>query len=373
MGKRDVEASEVTVSIVGGGSVATSWCYHFVQELATHPERARGLAACAGFGAICGSSVATSATFAKVAYPPMRRYGYSPSLAAGSIAAGGTLGILIPPSVIMVLYGIMTETSIGKLFAAGLIPGLIAVVLFCVAISVATRLNPSLCPPGGQKASLQERLNALGKVWPVASLFAVVMGGLYAGFFTATEGASIGAAGAIVIALLRRALTRPIMVKIAVESARTTAMMFMLLIGALIFANFINYTTLPNDLRDMVVGMGASPIVVMLGILGIYVLLGAAMEEVSMILLTVPVFFPLVTQLGFDPIWFGIVIVNVVMIGMVSPPVGLNIFVVQNLLPQVGTKQLFIGVIPFVIALCILPLALIIFPQIVLWLPSFVR
>ena len=331
------------------------------------------VAACAGFGAICGSSVATSATFARVAYPSMRRYGYSDSLAAGTIAAGGTLGILIPPSVLMILYGIMTETSIGKLFAAGIIPGLVAFLLFCAAIAIATRLNPALCPEVGEKATPRERLVALAKVWPVASLFLLVMGGIYIGLFTTTEGASVGAAGAVLIALLRGVLTPKVMVEVAVESGRTTAMMFMLLIGAMIFANFVNYTTLPNDLRDVVVGVGASPFLVMVGIIVVYIVLGAAMEEVSMILLTVPVFFPLVTKLGFDPIWFGIVIVNVVMIGMVSPPVGLNIFVVKNLLPQVTTKQLFQGVIPFVIALCILPLLLMAFPQLVLWLPSFVK
>ncbi|QHE78660.1 TRAP transporter large permease [Hydrogenophaga sp. PBL-H3] len=330
------------------------------------------VAACAGFGAICGSSVATSATFARVAYQPMMKFNYQDSMAAGTIAAGGTLGILIPPSVIMVLYGIMTETSIGKLFAAGLLPGLLAVVLFCIAIYVTSRFNPAACPSGA-RSSWPERLKAAYKVWPVMVLFLVVMGGIYGGLFTATEGAAIGATGGLILALSRRVLSWSVLVEVVTESARTTAMMFMLLIGALIFANFINYTSLPSDLVDIVTATGVSPLTAMLTILAIYIVLGAAMEEVSMILLTVPVFFPLIVKLGFDPVWFGVIIVSVVMLGMVSPPVGMNIFVVRNLLPQVKTTALFRGVMPFVVVLCLLPLILLVFPQLATWLPSFVK
>lgn len=329
-------------------------------------------AACAGFGAVCGSSVATSATFAKVAYPSMKRFGYSDALAAGTIAAGGTLGILIPPSVIMVLYGIMTETSVAKLFAGGILPGIVALLLLWGAVYVCGRFNPRACP-AGDRSTWSVRLSAVRRVWPVATLFFVVMGGIYGGLFTATEGAAIGAAGAMVLALARRAITWNALVEVVMESARTTAMLFLLLIGALIFANFVNYTTMPGDLRNFVSEAGLSPTLVIAAILLVYVILGAAMEEVSMILLTVPVFFPLVVDLGFDPVWFGVIIVSVVMLGMISPPVGLNIFVVRSLLPGVSLSTLFGGVMPFVFAVALLPFVLLLFPSLATWLPSFMK
>ena len=281
--------------------------------------------ACAGFGAICGSSIATAATFTKVSYPSMRRYGYSDALAAGSIAAGGTLGILIPPSVIMVIYGIMTETSIGKLFIAGIVPGLIATVLLCLAVVWITRRDPAAGPPA-EPSSWAERSAALKYVWPVIMLFVLVIGGIYVGAFTATEGAGIGAGGAFLFALSRRALTWRVLFEVLVESARTTSMLFMILIGALLFASFVNYTTMPGDLKAFVSLFNATPWLVIVAICAIYVILGTAMEELSMILLTVPLFFPVVTSLGYDPIWFGIIVVIVVQIGLISPPVGMNIF-----------------------------------------------
>lgn len=329
--------------------------------------------ACAGFGAICGSSVATSATFARVAYDPMRHFQYERGLAAGTIAAGGTLGILIPPSVVLVLYAIMTDTSIGKLFAAGLIPGLVTTVLFCLAIYIVGLIRPSACPAATNAASWSDRLRALRKVWPVAVLFILVMGGIYLGVFTATEGAAVGAAGGFLLALLRKALALPVLVEVVAESARTTAMIFMLLIGAIIFSNFINLTTMPKDLLSLTSFFKESPASVIVAIIVIYIILGTVMEEVSMMLLTVPMFFPIVVATGFDPIWFGVIIVNIVMLGMISPPVGMNIFVVRSLLPEVSTIELFRGVIPFVIALCILPIILILFPQLATWLPSFVK
>jgi tripartite ATP-independent transporter DctM subunit len=329
-------------------------------------------AACAGFGAVCGSSVATSATFTKVAYPSMKKFGYSDGLAAGTIAAGGTLGILIPPSVIMVLYGIMTETSIAKLFAAGLLPGVVVLLLLWGAVYICGRLNPTGCP-AGLRSDWAVRLRAVRRVWPVATLFLVVMGGIYGGLFTATEGAAVGAAGAMALALMRRAINWSVLVDVVMESARTTAMLFLLLIGALIFANFVNYTTMPGDLKSFVSEAGFSPTFVIVAILVVYVVLGAAMEEVSMILLTVPVFFPLVVQLGFDPVWFGVIVVSVVMLGMISPPVGLNIFVVRSLLPSVSLSTLFQGVMPFVFAVAALPFILLVFPALATWLPSFMK
>jgi tripartite ATP-independent transporter DctM subunit len=328
--------------------------------------------ACAGFGAICGSSIATAATFTKVSYPSMRRYGYSDRLAAGSIAAGGTLGILIPPSVIMVIYGILTETSIGKLFIAGVIPGLIATLLLCLAVVWITRRDPAAGPPA-EPHSWAECLESLKHIWPVIALFVLVIGGIYVGAFTATEGAGIGAGGAFLFALARRALTWRVLFEVLIESARTTSMLFMILIGALLFANFVNYTTMPADLKSFVNLFQATPWLVVVAICVIYVVLGTAMEELSMILLTVPLFFPVVTSLGYDPIWFGIVIVIVVQIGLISPPVGMNIFVVKNLLRHISIGTVFRGVTPFTVAQVVLLALIVAFPVLATWLPSYMK
>jgi C4-dicarboxylate transporter DctM subunit len=328
--------------------------------------------ACAGFGAICGSSIATAATMVKVAYPSMNEHGYSDELAAGSIAAGGTLGILIPPSTIMVIYGIMTDTSIGKLFAAGVLPGLVAVVLLCAAVQYITWRDPA-AGPHAERATWAARLTAIKDVWAVAALFIVVMGGIYGGVFTATEGAGIGATGAFLFALARRVLSFTALVGVLVESARTTAMLFVILVGALIFANFVNYTTMPGDLKAFVTQYRIHPMTVMIAICVIYVVLGTAMEELSMILLTVPVFFPLVVGLGFDPVWFGIIIVVVVQIGLISPPVGMNMFVVKSMLPRISTATIFRGVTPFVVAEVALLAILVAFPWISLVLPRLMK
>jgi C4-dicarboxylate transporter, DctM subunit len=317
--------------------------------------------ACAGFGAICGSSVATAATMAKVAYPAMKKIGYNDALSTGAIAAGGTLGILIPPSTIMVIYGIMTETNIGKLFAAGVIPGILAVLLLCGAVQWICIKDPD-AGPRGVKTGWGERWIAFKGVWAVAALFALVMGGIYGGVF--------GAFGALMFAWARKTLTWSNLFQSLVESARTTAMLFTILIGALMFAEFVNYTSMPNDLKTWVLSLGLSPIWVIAAICAIYVLLGTAMEELSMILLTVPIFFPLVTALGFDPIWFGILIVVVVEIGLISPPVGMNLFVLNSLLPEVPTQKIFKGVMPFMVADVIRLGILIAFPILSLWLPG---
>lgn len=324
--------------------------------------------ACAGFGAICGSSIATTATMARVAMPEMQRFGYKDSFAAGAIAAGGTLGILIPPSVIMVLYGIMTEQSIGALFAAGVLPGLLATALYMLAAAAVTWVDPSLGPPG-ERSAWRARMQALRGVWSVLALFGVVMGGMYGGWFTATEAAGIGAAGAFLFACARKSLSWSEARDLLVQTARTTAMLFMILIGASVFANFVNFTSMPADLMQFVGQFQIHPLAVIVAICAIYVILGSAMEELSMILLTVPIFFPLVVHLGFDPIWFGVLIVCVVEIGMISPPVGMNVFVLRSVLPNVPTATIWRGVTPF-LAADILRLALLIaFPAISIWLP----
>ena len=328
--------------------------------------------ACAGFGAICGSSIATAATMAKVAYPSMKKLGYSDALSTGSIAAGGTLGILIPPSTILVIYGIITETNIGKLFAAGILPGILATILLCLAVAWTTWRDPA-AGPRGERASWGERLAAFKGVWAVVALFVVVMGGIYGGVFTATEGAAMGAFGAMVFAYARRALTWKSLFASLVESARTTAMIFMILIGALVFAEFVNITTMPKDLTDFVSRFQLHPIAVVAAIMVIYVILGTAMEELSMILLTLPVFFPIIVNLGFDPVWFGILIVVVVEIGLISPPVGMNLFVLSTLLPEVPTRTVFRGVMPFIVVDCIRLAILVMFPAISLYLPSLMK
>jgi len=346
--------------------------YRAAYTLVGHFRGGLGMAtvmACAGFGSVCGSSIATAATMTKVAYPSMKDHGYSGQLAAGAIAAGGTLGILIPPSTILVIYGLVTETSIGKLFAAGMLPGLLAVLMMCLTISFITWRDPS-AGPAAERSSWAKRFDAMKDVWAVAVLFVIVMGGIYGGVFTTTEGAGIGAFGAFIIALLRQSLNVSVTLDILVESARTTGMLFMILVGALVFANFVNFTTLPSDLKNLVSTHNISPVAVMIAICAIYIVLGAAMEELSMVLLTLPVFFPLVVSLGFDPVWFGIVIVLVVMIGLISPPVGMNMFVVRNMLPELSTATIFKGVMPFVYTLVVVLALLVAFPQIALFLPQ---
>lgn len=330
------------------------------------------IVASGGFGSVCGSSIATAATFCKVAYPSMRRYGYSDALAAGSIAAGGTLGILIPPSVIMVIYAIMTESHVGKLFIAGILPGIICVGLLCLAVAWTTWRDPSAGPPAA-RASWANRVEAMKRVWPVVGLFVTVIGGIYGGLFTATEGAGAGAGAALLIALARRALTFRVLVDALVESMQTTAMIFMILIGALLFANFVNYTTMPSDLKDFVMQFDARPWMVVSAICAIYVILGSAMEELSMVLLTVPLFFPVVVGLGYDPLWFGVIIVIVVQVGLISPPVGMNIFVVRSLLRHVTIGVVFRGVWPFTTALVVMMAVMVAFPALATYLPQFMR
>jgi len=302
----------------------------------------------------------------------MRDHEYSDELSVGAIAAGGTLGILIPPSTIMVIYGIMTETSIGKLFAAGILPGIVAVALLCLSVQYICWRDPK-AGPRAERTSWRERFVALREVWAVVVLFIVVMGGIYGGVFTATEGAGIGAFGAFCFALARRVLDFKGLLQVLVDSARTTAMLFMILVGALVFANFVNYTSMPNDLKDFVGRYQISPMTVVVAICAIYVVLGTAMEELSMILLTVPVFFPLIVHLGFDPVWFGILIVVVVQIGLISPPVGMNMFVVKSMLPGVSTATIFRGVTPFVVATVVLLGVLVAFPSISLILPQLMK
>jgi tripartite ATP-independent transporter DctM subunit len=328
--------------------------------------------ACAGFGAICGSSIATAATMSKVAFPSMKKLGYADYLSAGVIAAGGTLGIMIPPSTILVIYGIVTETHIGKLFAAGVLPGLLCAAMMMGAVAFITWRDPS-AGPAGERCSWRDRWVAVRGIWGVALLVVLVLGGIYGGVFTATEGAGIGASGAFFFALARGTLSARAVFEILVESARTTAMLFTILIAAMMFANFVNFTTMPGDLKDWILHLGLPPLAIVGAMMFIYVVLGTIMEELSMVLLTIPVFFPIVVQIGFDPVWFGVLIVLVVQIGLISPPVGMNLFVLNSLLKDVALVQIFRGVWMFVAALVLALVVVLEFQSIALWLPGFMK
>ncbi len=325
--------------------------------------------ACGAFSAICGSSLATVATMSKISMPPMRKFGYSDALATASIAAGGTLGILIPPSVILVIYGIMTQQSIRELFAAGLVPGLLGVLLYLGAVAWTVWRNPQAGPKGG-KTDAREKIAALRGVWGTLLLFSVVMGGIYGGIFTPTEAAGIGAAGAFLIALWRRSLTWKIAWEVLIESAQTAASLFVVVIGALIFSNFITRAGLPDQLLGLVGGYALSPLMVIFMMLGIYIILGCVFESLSMLLLTVPLFYPVVETLGFDLVWFGIVVVVVTEISLITPPVGLNVFVLSGVLKDVKTATIFKGVTPFWCADIVRLLLITLIPSLSLLLPG---
>ncbi len=333
--------------------------------------------ACGGFSAICGSSLATAATMSKVAMPQMRKYGYSDELSTASIAAGGTLGILIPPSVILIIYGLLTETSIGKLFMAGIVPGLLGIFFYLLAVRWTVWRNPE-AGPAGAPMPRSEKWKALKGVWAVVLLFIAVIGGLYGLFdfpplnltFSPTEAAGMGATGAFLIALARHGLSWRDIREVLTETAHTTAQLFAVLIGAWIFSNFVNLAGLPDALKATVTGFGLPPIGVMMMILLVYILLGTVFESLSMLLLTVPIFFPLVTSLGFDPVWFGIIVVVVTEISLITPPVGLNVFVLKGVVGDVTTGTIFRGVTPFWVMDIIRLLLLTLIPSLVLFLPG---
>jgi C4-dicarboxylate transporter DctM subunit len=328
--------------------------------------------ACGGFSSICGSSIATAATMAKVAMPSMRKYGYEPGFAAGSIAAGGTLGILIPPSVVFVFYGIMTQTSITKLFAAGIVPGLIGILLYVAAVQAAIRLRPGLGPPAA-RTPWPERWRALARVGGVLALFVIVIGGIYFGVFTPTEAGGVGAFGGFLFALARGALTLRTLRDTLVDTAITTSVLFAVLIGAMVFANFVNAAGLPRELQELVRDSGLGPLGVILLILCIYIVLGCILESMSMIILTIPVFVPLVQSLGFDLIWFGVIVVVVTEIALITPPVGMNVFVLRSMLRDVGTGRIFAGIMPFIAADVVRLALLVLIPWLSLFVPSLVR
>ena len=325
--------------------------------------------ACGMFSAISGSSIATAATMSKVAMPEMRRYRYADSLATASIAAGGTLGILIPPSVILVIYGLLTEQSIGKLFMAGFIPGFIGILFYTLAVYFVVTRNPSL-GPAGERTAWPQRLIALKDVWTTLALFIFVIGGIYIGLFSATEAAGMGAAGALLITFLKGSLKGGVLLEVSREAAGLTAKLFALLFGASMFSNFLNRAGLPDALLGLINSFELSGLAVIFIILIIYILLGCVFESMSMILLTVPIFAPLVHSLGFDLIWFGILVVVVTEISLITPPIGLNVFVLKGVIKDVSVGTIFKGVTPFWVVDIFRLILIASIPSLALFLPS---
>jgi C4-dicarboxylate transporter, DctM subunit len=327
------------------------------------------IAACAGFAAISGSSVATAATFSAVAYPEMRRYAYPQSFATGVIAAGGTLGAMLPPSTVLAVYGVITQQDIGKLFIAGVLPGLLAVSMHILTIATIATLRPGFLP-AGPKSDWAQRLAALRGVWAPLLLFALVVGGLYGGVFTPTEAGGVGAGGAFLIGVLRRRLSRRDILASLLQATRTAAAVFTVLIGALLFGYFLTVTQVPQKLTEFMTGLGVGPYGVLALIMLMYLVLGCLMDAMAMIILTVPIVFPVVASLGFDPIWFGVIIVMTVELGLIHPPVGMNVFVIKSVIKDVKFATIFLGVAPFIIADFIRLIILIAFPAIATYLPS---
>lgn len=326
------------------------------------------IGACAAFGSICGSAIATAATMCRVALPEMRRRGYADSLASATIAAGGTLGILIPPSIILLIYALLTEQSLGKLYVAALLPGLLGTGLYMLAIAVTTRLNPAI-GPAGERMPWPQRRRTLKSVWPVFLLFAIVIGGMFVGVFSPNEAASVGAVGALLFALLSRSMSLGRFRDSLRETAATSAMIFLILIGAGLFNFFLEVTNAPQFVVQQIQALNLSPVLFLMLLTGFYVVLGALMDDLAMMLLTLPFVFPLVQALGIDPIWFGIYMVTIVEIGMIVPPVGMNLFVIQGV-GNVKLETVIRGILPFVLADLVRVSLLIGFPAIALWLPS---
>lgn len=327
------------------------------------------IAACGGFAAICGSSVATAATMTKVALPEMKRYGYPDALATGSIAAGGTLGILIPPSIVLAIYGILTEQDIGKLFVAGIVPGLMALGLYLVTVRLYVHFSKQDVPVQA-KANWHERFAASRGVWAVLLLFVFVMGGIYGGVFTPSEAAGMGASGVLIIGVVRRRLNLKSIYRCLVESIQVSASIFFILIGALLFGYFLTATQSPQKIASALLSLDLGAYGTLVLILLFFLLLGCILDAMAMIVLMIPIIFPVVLQLGFDPIWFGVIIVMTVELGLITPPVGMNVFVLNSLARDIPLQRIFAGVMPFVL-MDVLRLAILVaFPILVLFLPN---
>jgi C4-dicarboxylate transporter DctM subunit len=326
------------------------------------------IGACSFFAAISGSSLATAATMGMVALPEMRKFKYSDELATGCLAAGGTLGILIPPSTVLMIYGILTQQSIAELFIAGFIPGIILSLLFILTIYITARVWPEQGPPG-PRFTFPERVRSLKEPWGIFALFLLVIGGLYAGWFTPTEAAAVGAFGAFLITLIKGRLTWKTLVESLMEASKATGMIFGILIGAYILQYFLTISQITDHLVGWVVGMGLNRYIVICILIVIYLILGCLMEGLSIIILTIPITYPLILKMGFDPIWFGVMITVITEMGLITPPVGVNVFVIAGVAKDVPMYRIFRGIVPFIFAMLVLISLLLIFPQMALYLP----
>jgi tripartite ATP-independent transporter DctM subunit len=327
------------------------------------------IAACAGFAAISGSSVATAATFATVAYPEMRRYDYPQSFATGVIAAGGTLGAMLPPSTVLAVYGIITEQDIGKLFIAGIIPGILAATMDMLTVVIIGRARPGFLP-ATPRHSWAERLSGLRNIWSMLLLFIFVIGGLYGGLFTPTEAGGVGATGALLIGVVCGRLDGLQIRRSLLQAVRTAAAVLTVLIGALLFGYFLTVTQTPQKVTTFLTALGLGRYGVLALIMLMYLVLGCLMDSLAMIILTIPIIFPVIIQLGFDPIWFGVIIVMTVELGLIHPPVGMNVFVIKSVVQDVTFSTIFVGVLPFIVTDLIRLVILIAFPILALYLPS---
>jgi len=346
--------------------------YFAVQRWIGHKRGGLAMAtvgACAGFAAISGSSVATAATMGTVALPEMKKYGYGTSLATGTVAAGGTLGILIPPSATFVFYAILTEQSVGKLFIAGILPGILLALLFMLAINIQVRLDPQIAPRS-EAAALRERISALKGVWGMLALFVLVMGGIYIGVFTPTEAAGIGAFGAFVFSIYKRNMTWKHFMDSLRMTGQNTGMIFIIVIGAYVFGYFLAVTRIPFELADYMSGLKLSPYIILAGVILIYTILGMFLDGWAIMVLTIPIIHPMMVDLGFDPIWFGVMVVIMLEMALITPPVGVNVFVIKGVSRDVPMYTIFRGIWPFWVAMLISLIILTVFPEIALFLPN---
>ena len=327
--------------------------------------------ACAGFGAICGSSTATAATMGKIALPEMKKYNYDDALATGTVAAAGTLGILIPPSTVLIVYGILTEQSIGKLFVAGILPGILLSIFFAATVALLCWRNPAIGPPGAP-TSWKEKLRATTGIIEAVILFILAIGGLFGGLFSPTQAGAIGAGGALLIGLARRQLSWRSFFEAGKEALRTSCMVIFIITGAIVFGHFMAVSRIPFVLAEWLGELPIHPMAVMAVIIFIYFIGGFFMDAMGLIVVTVPIFFPIVLKLGFDPIWFGVIIVLVGEMGVITPPVGVNVFVIKGIAPDVPLETIFKGIFPFLVALIVATFILVVFPQIATFLPSLI-
>jgi len=346
--------------------------YDFAYKVVGHMRGGLAMAttlACAGFAAICGSTNATAATMGTVALPEMKRYGYGDKLATGSVAAGGSLGILIPPSVVFIVYGVLVQESIGRLFISGIIPGILLTGLFLLTVYILCRINPKEGPIG-PKVSLRARVAALSELGEMIILFLLVMGGLFLGWFTPTEAGAVGAGGALCIAIIRRKLSWMGLKAAIIDTTKTSCMVIVIVTGAAIFGHFLALTRIPYDLASTIGSLNLPPMAIAGLIILIYLIGGCFIDSLALVLLTVPIFYPIIVVLGFDPVWFGVIIVLVTQIGVVSPPLGTNVYIISGIARDIPLGTIFKGVFPFLLAMIVCVLLIVLFPQIALFLPG---